>query len=114
MAQLRQDYQKFVERDAEILVVSPENQKQVDSYWQKERFPFPGLADPDHEVADRYGQEVKLLKLGRLPALMLIDKQGQVRYAHYGDSMQDFASNAELLQVIEQINREEAPLGVAA
>jgi len=52
-----------------------------------------GLADPTHTVAKRYGQEVKLLKWGRMPALMVIDKAGQVTYKHYGGSMSDIPPN---------------------
>ena len=68
MAQLRQDYQKFVARNAEILVVGPEDQSAFTRYWQKEDLPFIGLPDPDHRVANLYRQQVNLLKFGRMPA----------------------------------------------
>ena len=42
-----------------------------------------GLPDPKHSVLKRYGQEIKLFKLGRMPAQVIVDKQGQARYAHY-------------------------------
>jgi peroxiredoxin Q/BCP len=48
-----------------------------------------------------YGQEVKLFKLGRLPAQMLIDKSGKVRFVHYGHSMSDIPPNEEILKLIE-------------
>ena len=35
MAQLRQDYQQFVNRDAEILIVGPDDQKAFVEYWEK-------------------------------------------------------------------------------
>jgi len=35
-----------------------------------------------HHVLKWYGQEVKLFKLGRLPAQMLIDKSKKVRFVH--------------------------------
>jgi len=108
MAQLRQDYQKFVDRGAEVVVVGPDGEKAFQNYWQKEGLPFVGLADPTHTVAQRYGQEVKLLRLGRMPALMVIDKAGQVRYAHYGGSMSDIPPNAEILGVVDELNQEEA------
>ena len=108
MAQLRQDYQKFVDRGAEVVVVGPDGEKAFQNYWQKEGLPFVGLADPSHTVAQRYGQEVKLLRLGRMPALMVIDKAGQVRYAHYGGSMSDIPPNAEILGIVDELNQEEA------
>ena len=38
--------------------------------------PFTGIPDPKHKIADLYGQEVSITKLGRMPAQMVIDKQG--------------------------------------
>lgn len=108
MAQLRQDYQKFVDRGAEVVVIGPDGEKAFQNYWQKEGLPFVGLADPSHTVAQRYGQEVKLLRLGRMPALMVIDKAGQVRYAHYGGSMSDIPPNAEILGIVDELNQGEA------
>jgi peroxiredoxin Q/BCP len=108
MAQLRQDYQEFVDRDAAILVVGPEDRAAFEQYWHKESLPFVGLPDPDHTVADLYGQQVKLLKLGRMPAMMVIDKTGQIRHSHYGHSMQDIPPNARVLSLLDDLNREAA------
>jgi peroxiredoxin len=105
MAQLRQNYQQFVARDAEVVVVGPDDQKAFQDYWQKESLPFVGLADPAHTVANRYGQEVKLLKLGRMPALMVIDKAGEVRFQHYGEAMSDIPPNNQVLAVLDGLNK---------
>lgn len=104
MAQLRQDYQEFARRQAEIMVVGPDDDKAFASYWEKEKMPFVGLADPEHTVANLYGQEVKLLKFGRMPALMLIDMQGVVRYVHYANSMQDIPSNVTVLAALDELS----------
>ena len=40
MAQLRQDYQEFVAREAEVVVVGPEDREAFASYWEKEKIPF--------------------------------------------------------------------------
>ena len=110
MAQLRQDYQEFVSRDAKVVVVGPDSESAFRDFWQKEDMPVIGLADPSHTVARRYGQEVKLLKLGRMPALMVIDKAGVVRYKHYGDAMSDIPPNAEILAILDALNKEDAQL----
>jgi peroxiredoxin Q/BCP len=106
MTQLRQEYQQFVEKDAEVIVVGPEGTGEFKKYWEKESLPFIGLPDSKHTVLTLYGQEVKLLKLGRMPAQVLIDKQGIVRFAHYGHSMQDIPANKELLELLDQLNEE--------
>jgi peroxiredoxin Q/BCP len=106
LAQLRQDYADFVARDAEVLVVGPDGPRSFQRTWEKEAFPFPGLADPQHTVADLYHQQVNLLKLGRMPAVLIVDKVGQIRYQHYGESMSDIPLNQEILQLLDQLNKE--------
>jgi peroxiredoxin Q/BCP len=105
MAQLRQAYQEFVARDAEVVVVGPDSASAFKDFWQREDIPFVGLADPTHTVAQRYGQEVKLLKFGRMPAMMVVDKAGQVRYMHYGDAMSDIPPNAQILALLDELNQ---------
>ena len=106
MAQSRKGHQKFVRADTEIIVVGPENAKSFRDYWRKEDLPLIGLPDPKHAVLKLYGQEVNLFKLGRMPAQMLIDKSGMLRFVHYGYVMSDVPSNSEVLKLIEKINRE--------
>jgi peroxiredoxin Q/BCP len=107
MAQLRQDYAEFVQRDAEIVVVGPEKASAFANYWQKENLEFVGLPDPEHSVLKLYGQEVKLFKLGRMPAQVIVDKQGQARYVHYGHSMSDIPPNDELLALLDELNQQQ-------
>jgi peroxiredoxin len=105
MAQLRQGYEGYVEREAEIVVVGPEGPEGFLSYWEANDLPFIGLPDPKHKVLKLYGQEVKLFKLGRMPAQLIIDREGQVRFVHYGHSMGDIPSNAEIWELLDEINR---------
>jgi len=104
MAQLRQDYQKFTDKKAVVIVAGPENAESFKKYWQKESLPFIGLPDPEHTVLKTYGQEVKIFKLGRMPAQVIIDKHGMVRFVHYGHSMSDIPDNSELLSLLDEIN----------
>lgn len=100
---MRQDYAEFARRDAEILVVGPEDQKAFERQWQKEQFPFVGLADPTHAVSRLYGQQVNILKMGRLPALMVIDLNGQIAYEHFGSSMSDIPANRLVLAILDRL-----------
>jgi peroxiredoxin len=104
LAQLRQDYERFVEHQAEILVVGPDGPRAFQRTWEKEGFPFVGLADPQHTVADLYEQEVNWLKLGRMPAVLVVDKEGHIRYRHHGSSMSDIPDNGELLSLLETLS----------
>lgn len=106
MAQLRQDYDQFVARDAEVVVVGPEDAASFRSYWEKNDLPFVGLPDPDHTVLKLYGQKIKLFKFGRLPAQVTIDKQGTVRFVNYGHDMTDIPKTADILAVLDEIKAE--------
>ena len=106
MAQLRLDYQMFIDRETEVLVVGPDSQAAFENYWSKHRLPFIGLPDPNHQVANIYRQQVKLLRFGRMPAIFVIDKNGQIRYQNYGDGMHDIPDNRIILALLEKMNKE--------
>jgi peroxiredoxin len=105
MAQLRQDYDKFVKLDAEILVVGPDGSDRFKAYWEANGLPFTGLPDPEHRVLKLFGQKVNLFKLGRMPAQVIVDKRGIARFVHYGESMSDIPANQELLDLLVEMNR---------
>lgn len=103
MAQLRQSIEQFTENDTEIVVVGPENAAAFETYFTKHKLPFVGLPDPKHSVLKLYGQEVKLFKFGRMPAQLVVDKNGIVRFAHYGHDMTDIPKTAEVLGFIQAL-----------
>lgn len=104
MAQLRQDYDEFVAQDTEVVVVGPEGAEAFFMYWKQNKLPFIGLPDPRHTVLKRYGQEVNLFKFGRQPAQVTIDRNGQVRFVHYGHDPSDIPSNEEILTLLKPMN----------
>jgi peroxiredoxin len=103
MAQLRQGYQEFVRRGAEVVVVGPEGPEGFRRYWKREKLPFTGLPDPEHTVLKLYGQKVNLFKLGRMPAQVIVDATGVVRWVHYGHDMSDIPANDELIGLLDEI-----------
>ena len=103
MAQLRQDYDAFVERGTEVIAVGPDSKKAFQTFWEEKDLPFIGLADPNHHVARKYEQEVNLFKFGRMPAQIIIDKEGIVRYVHYSNSMSDITENDEILDILDNL-----------
>jgi len=98
------DFQKL---DTEVVVLGPEDKKEFSEYWKQENLPFIGLPDPEQKVLKRYGQEIRIFKFGRMPAQILLDKKGIIRYAHYGSSMSDIPSNDEIIKLIKEINAQE-------
>jgi len=107
MAQLRQDFSKFQAAETVIIVVGPENADSFQMYWEANKLPFIGLPDPTYSVLKLYGQEVNLFKLGRMPAQVIINKQGIASYVHYGHSMSDIPENEEILQTLQTLNDQE-------
>ncbi len=103
MTQLHQEYQHIVALNTEIIVIGPESAESFQKYWKKENLPFIGLPDPKHKVLNLYEQKVKIFRLGRLPAQILVDNTGIIRHAHYGHSMTDILSIEELTNIIKSL-----------
>jgi peroxiredoxin Q/BCP len=101
---MREDYAAFVARGAEILAIGPDTAEQFVRYWAEQSLPYIGLPDPQHSVARLYRQEVNLFKLGRMPLVCIVDRNGYIRYVHYGYSMADIPPDETLLNVIDQLN----------
>lgn len=108
MAQLRDDYPLFASQNTQILVVGPEGKKAFARYFEENQLPFIGLPDPSHSVLKLYGQEVKLFKFGRMPAMVIVDPTGTVRFVHYGHEMSDIPKNQDVLATLETMNQEVA------
>ena len=105
MAQLRQDYQQFVDRQTEVIITGPDKPGQFKDFWDKNQMQFIGVPDPNHKLARQFGQPVKWFKLGRMPAIIIIDKAGKIRYEHFGSSMKDIPENQDLFEVLDNLNQ---------
>jgi len=103
---LCQDYSRFIEAGAEILAIGPDGPNAFKGYWENEHMPFPGLSDIGNKIAKLYYQEMNLLKFGWVPAMFIVDLAGKIRYAHYGDNMQDIPKNQDILAILEEIRKE--------
>ena len=109
MAQLRQDYQKFIDREAEIIAVGPEDAKSFATWWHNEKMPFTGIPDPRHVIAKLYNQKFNLLRGGRLPSMAVIDKKGRIRLMHYASLPSDIPSDDKILSLLDDLNKESPP-----
>ena len=103
MAQLRQDYTEFEKRQTRVVVIGPENAEAFKAYFNNHNLPFIGLPDPSTRVLKLYGQEVNLFRLGRMPAQVIVNKEGVIRFVHYGHSMADIPGNSELLELLDTL-----------
>ena len=80
---IRDTYGDFEARGAVVLGVSPDAETSHMKFKQKYSLPFTLLADPEHEVAERYGVWVEKnaygqKKMGVERSTFLIDSEGNV------------------------------------
>jgi peroxiredoxin Q/BCP len=104
---LRQDRSEFEKRGTAVLIVGPDGPHAFRRYWEENDMPFVGLADLRSRVADIYYQEVNIFKLGRMPAVFVIDRGGVIRFAHYAASMIDIPTNETVFQVLDGLSHKE-------
>ena len=98
---MRDDIDAFKASNATIAVVVHDDNKSVAEYWGKHRIPYVGIPDPKGVLAKRYGQQWKLLRAGRMPALFVIDADQQIVAEQRGDSMKDIPRNADVLELLQ-------------
>ena len=80
---IRDSWQEFAERGAVVLGVSPDTTESHVRFREKYALPFTLLADPDHEVAERYGVWVEKQNYGKTywgieRSTFVIDAEGRV------------------------------------
>jgi peroxiredoxin Q/BCP len=85
------------------VVVGPDDAEAFRAYWRDNDLPFVGLPDPDKEVLDLWGQQFKLLRLGRMPVQAVVDREGVIRFLHHGSSMKDIPANETMLELMDDL-----------
>jgi thioredoxin-dependent peroxiredoxin len=86
---IRDVYGDFRQRGAVVLGVSPDDEASHVRFKEKYSLPFTLLADPDHQVAERYGVWVEKTTYGKKSmgikrSTFVIDADGRVAKALYG------------------------------
>jgi peroxiredoxin Q/BCP len=80
---IRDSWQEFAQRGAVVLGLSPDTPESHVRFREKYGLPFTLLADPDHEVAERYGVWVEKQNYGKTywgieRSTFVIDEGGNV------------------------------------
>jgi peroxiredoxin len=99
---MKKDYNKFVSKNASVVVVTPHDAEKTLNYFSKNNLPFYGIPDPEHKVANLYKQQWKILKLGLMPALFIIDRVGKILFSYYSKSMKDIPANNVVIGMLEK------------
>lgn len=109
---LKNEYRRFKHLNAELFVIGQHSKTEFGNMWKAYELPFGGLPDDRERVAKLYNQKIVFEKLGRLPAIFVVDMYGTVVYSHYSSDIQDFPPNEKLLQILEDPNSESVPSGL--
>ncbi|MFX1298749.1 MAG: peroxiredoxin family protein [Promethearchaeota archaeon] len=100
----KENLKRFEQLDTEIFPITVdryENARRLEVRYVKEKFPI--YFDKNRYVVKLLHQEVKILLLGRLPAVLIVDKQNVIQYAYYGNSMQDIPTMKEIFSALEKL-----------
>lgn len=104
---INEDIARFQELGAEVVALSPDPMETtLKRYKEYGRFSFPVLSDHGNRIAEAYGiftpaHDGKREKLDH--GTFVIDQQGVVRWAHYGDL--PFGHNPTLLYELAKLKK---------
>ena len=104
-AELRKGLEQFEELDGYLYPILADKEENAKKMEQKYARKYPIFYDETKKVPEMLHQQVKLLKLGRMPGLLIIDKQGIIRYAYYSDNMHDIPENDVLLEELKKLKQ---------
>ncbi len=82
-----------------MIVVAPDAPTRLSQYLRAHDMLFQAVSD--QKLLQLLGQEVNWLKLGRMPALIAIGREGRVVYEHHGRSMSDLPDFQIVLSALQ-------------
>jgi peroxiredoxin len=87
----------------EVLAIAPDRVENARRYFENNAIPFPCLADPDRKVFRQYDVKSAMISLGQRPGLLIIDREGVVRYAHLGWQQWEIPTVDETLEQLDAL-----------
>jgi len=104
MGEIREHMVDLARRDARTVTVMAQKPANMTAYLERERYPFPVLADADREVVKAYGVYVRAnlesVNIAR-PANFVLDAGGTIRLIHVASVQFEYASFDEILAVLD-------------
>lgn len=101
---MRDEYDKFRWRGAEVVCVAPHDLDETQQLVQELALPFPVVADDDRAVFLEYAVSSRWESLGQRPGMYVIDREGVIFWSHVGRQQWDIPSNSEVLAVLDRLN----------
>jgi peroxiredoxin len=103
LVDLQESGEAFWEADIPVVLVAWSDVDDVKNQWEKVRdmSRFYGIGEPDHDIGILYHQFTVDEDL--LPAQFLIGPDGVIRFAHYMDRIDSWASTADMFEMISEL-----------
>ena len=98
---LKQRYQEFKDKGAELLMVSSTDPVQSQQIVDQLNLPYPFLYDPDCSIFRRYGVGQALG--APLPAQFIIDSLGRITFRHLFSFIDGNADTDTILRELDQL-----------
>ena len=96
---MHNNYETFQEAGAEIVALAVASLSTVErNVLNALNVPYPVLADPDHEVTEKYGVYNLLGDSLAAPAVFVIDTDGEILWSHVGSGPGDRPSPSLILE----------------
>lgn len=104
MCGYRDDWSTFEDNETAVIAISTDKQTSSDKFKEKYSLPMLVLGDPEREIIDAYGVKMNKLFKSAQRSVVLIDKQGVVRYVNYNYKIKD--DKETLYQKIKEVTDE--------
>ena len=108
--QLINDYDKLKGYDAEVVLISPSDEKKTKEFLKiaedklSLKIPFPVLIDSERQVVKVYG----VLGDKAIPSTFVIDKKGVLRFKYIGQDATDRPPTEHLIEMLEIASQEQS------
>jgi len=104
MGEIRTHMRDLERRGARTVTIMAQKPASMKAHLERERYPFPVLADATREVVKAYGVYVRAnfesINIAR-PANFVLDAGGTIRLVHVASVQFEFASFDEILAVLD-------------
>lgn len=107
MSEIEMHMDDLKARGARTVTVMAQRPASMKAYLERERYPFPVLADAKRNVVKAYGVYVRAnlesINIAR-PANFVLDTDGKIRFIHIASIQFEFASFDEILAVLDAMS----------
>lgn len=100
---LKQEYDRIKQLNTEVVAISTDSLDEAKDLAVDLKLPFKVISDPDHRIIDEYGVYDSENSTAFI-TLILIDKEGIVRYKRIVEGLEDMFSAEEVTERLDDMD----------